>query len=934
MITPLIRTGAPVSFNSSFFNDACLAPQPDMLREAGLDVGQLFAPPSWTLDSVLAFGDAMGLSDQSSISDAIMSVAGRIGGLAGMAGLLSDADARMSFEAVLANSLLARQVALDPIYFRALLGEKSDAGRQVQGMNISDDLAVSETGIAVEAPWISLANQVDIIAFSQAHHVINHRRQSQHDASALSLGRKRLSEALAQVRAAVGRAQGSGHDDPHENPALARAVAAAFRAGVPAGAIGEAIEDATQGYFPDDMAEDQALEPALKPATISLPVGESLDGDLLLQAARTGCRFEFDGIAQPIGGPIVTFCLSAFYQDAQFDGLERVAATWRLALECLGLATAFPNKKSVQEWAKARKGEFGYCDGAGLIMARGQAYGSHEGHEIIIDALRALSRGAERACDQLGQAWRQVLGNIDARFETNLRPHDYPLLLSVLAADAPGLEPISGTAIETACEEEETTFALRPNVLRGLETLGVDTPQIVRQLLGTRSLADAPGVSFEALAARGVDEDGLLAIADALIGARSLRAAITPWLLGPEETARWCGCTLDEVMRPGFDVLSALGFTSQDIASAQKWALGQVEQWGIHTNPDIFAPVKREDVIRLAAAQDAHVRQHIQVHLALLRHENGREVAADLAKHLGLIGFAGFRLDLNQPRFDAPNYALSAFENIAEEVKTERVEVLVERVVERLVTQPAARRRLPDRRKGYIQKASVGGHKVYLHTGEFDDGEIGEIFIDMHKEGAAFRSLMNNFAIATSIGLQYGVPLEEFVDAFVGTRFEPAGEVEGNDSITRATSILDYLFRELAVSYLGRDDLAVLGDNHEEEAVTDTGSPNRGDLGALDNDPQDPVRYISKGFSRGSFVDNLVRLPSPAERVARARTSLLETEAQSPARSAVSAQNAPHYEGDPCPDCGHFTLKSSPYGYACDACGWVGSKQSEIGSGQ
>ena len=135
-----------------------------------------------------------------------------------------------------------------------------------------------------------------------------------------------------------------------------------------------------------------------------------------------------------------------------------------------------------------------------------------------------------------------------------------------------------------------------------------------------------------------------------------------------------------------------------------------------------------------------------------------------------------------------------------------RAEIVAERIIERVVERE--RQRLPDRRKGYTQKALVGGHKVYLRTGEFEDGHIGEIFIDMHKEGAAFRSLMNNFAIAISIGLQYGVPLEEYVDAFTFTRFDPAGVVEGNSSIKMATSILDYIFRELAISYLGRHDLA------------------------------------------------------------------------------------------------------------------------------
>ena len=116
--------------------------------------------------------------------------------------------------------------------------------------------------------------------------------------------------------------------------------------------------------------------------------------------------------------------------------------------------------------------------------------------------------------------------------------------------------------------------------------------------------------------------------------------------------------------------------------------------------------------------------------------------------------------------------------------------------------------KLPERRKGYTQKAVVGGHKVYLRTGEYGDGKLGEIFIDMHKEGAAFRAMMNNFAIAVSVGLRYGVPLDEFVEAFTFTRFEPAGLVQGNDTIRNATSILDYIFRELAISYLDRTDLA------------------------------------------------------------------------------------------------------------------------------
>ena len=149
-----------------------------------------------------------------------------------------------------------------------------------------------------------------------------------------------------------------------------------------------------------------------------------------------------------------------------------------------------------------------------------------------------------------------------------------------------------------------------------------------------------------------------------------------------------------------------------------------------------------------------------------------------------------------------------AAEDLIAQPQAVRTTVITERIVEKTIERMRERERLPHRRKGYTQKAIVGGHKVYLRTGEYEDGRAGEIFIDMHKEGAAFRSLMNNFAIAISIGLQYGVPLEEFVDAFTFTRFEPAGLVIGNDSIKNATSVLDYIFRELAVSYLGRHDLA------------------------------------------------------------------------------------------------------------------------------
>ena len=163
-----------------------------------------------------------------------------------------------------------------------------------------------------------------------------------------------------------------------------------------------------------------------------------------------------------------------------------------------------------------------------------------------------------------------------------------------------------------------------------------------------------------------------------------------------------------------------------------------------------------------------------------------------------------------------------------------------------------SRFRMPDRRKGYIQKAQIGDHKVYLHTGEYDDGRIGEIFIDTNKEGELVKAMMNNFAIAISLGLQYGVPLEEYVDAFIDTKFEPSGNVNGNDRILSASSILDYVFRELAISYLGKEELA------------HTPSIARSKANLIENSDDKFLKIVknitSKGFVRSNYEEKLVDL--------------------------------------------------------------------------
>ena len=281
--------------------------------------------------------------------------------------------------------------------------------------------------------------------------------------------------------------------------------------------------------------------------------------------------------------------------------------------------------------------------------------------------------------------------------------------------------------------------------------------------------------------------------------------------------------------------------------------------------------------------------------------------------------------------------AIEAAEEIAALPAAAKVEKIVERIIERVVTK-AERHRMPNRRKSYTQKAIVGGHKVYLHTGEYADGRLAEIFVDMHKEGAAFRSLMNNFAIAISIGLQYGVPLDEFVEAFTFTRFEPAGMVQGNRAIKSATSIIDYIFRELAVSYLGRNDLAhIQPDDLKPDSIG--GGHGEGDL------PGAAEGAISPAASQG-YVRSKLMVIKGAKGAAAAVSSgaagaggaalNVSPAAQGAYAFSIDAQvftavdtrldqireaRMKGYEGDPCGECGNFTLVRNGTCLKCNTCG-------------
>ena len=246
---------------------------------------------------------------------------------------------------------------------------------------------------------------------------------------------------------------------------------------------------------------------------------------------------------------------------------------------------------------------------------------------------------------------------------------------------------------------------------------------------------------------------------------------------------------------------------------------------------------------------------------------------------------------------------------------------IAERIVYRYI---AKRRKMPDRRGGYTQKAVVGGHKVYLRTGQYDDGTIGEIFVDMHKEGAAFRSLMNNFAIAVSLGLQHGVPLEEYVDAFTFTRFEPNGPVVGHENIKMATSILDYIFRELAVSYLGRYDLAQVQPSQAVDAMgpePDYVAEEEGEVHYLPPTTPVPKAATPKVGGPASVPAMAVRTPEPVGAVAvKPAASVGPAKGQIVAAKAREAI-AKGYSGDACGQCGQFTLVRNGTCLKCDSCG-------------
>src|SRR3954464_6566311 len=408
-----------------------------------------------------------------------------------------------------------------------------------------------------------------------------------------------------------------------------------------------------------------------------------------------------------------------------------------------------------------------------------------------------------------------------------------------------------------------------PEALRVLGYTGAEIAEIEAYAVGHGSLGQAPGINHSTLKAKGFDEEAIAKVEKALPTAFDIKFAFNKWTLGEDLLREKLGVPADVLASPSFDLLAHMGFTRREIEAANVHVCGAMTVEGApHLKPahypvfDCANPCGRtgkrylsvDSHIRMMAAAQPFISGAISKTINMPNEATVEDCKSAylLSWKLGLKANALYRdgSKLSQPLQsqliadeEDEDDALEAF---VEKPATARAAALAERVVEKIVERVTVlreRERMPDRRKGYTQKAVVGGHKVYLRTGEYDDGRLGEIFIDMHKEGAALRSIINNFAIAVSLGLQYGVPLEEYVDAFTFTRFEPSGPVQGNEAIKYATSMLDYIFRELAVSYLDRFDLA-----HVNPAEADFDALGKGVEEGRQSAPAN--KYLSKGLTR------------------------------------------------------------------------------------
>ncbi|MAY85729.1 MAG: ribonucleoside-diphosphate reductase, adenosylcobalamin-dependent [Pseudooceanicola sp.] len=612
---------------------------------------------------------------------------------------------------------------------------------------------------------------------------------------------------------------------------------------------------------------------------------------------------------------------------------------------------------------------------------RKAAHGATEGYEKLAVKPVALDHANcpdKRLIDLARAAWDEALelgekhGYRNAQ-STVIAPTGTIGL--VMDCDTTGIEPDFALVKFKKLAGGGYFKIINRSVPAALENLGYTSAQIeeiVSYAVGHGTIGNAPAINHTTLAGHGFGANELAKIDAALESAFDIRFVFNQWTLGEEFCKNVLGIPAEKLNDPTFDLLKSLGYSRKDIEAANDHVCGTMTLEGApHLSKDHYHIFDCANPCGKKGKRFLSVDSHIHMMAAAQSFISGAisktinmpndatiedcQKAYELSWSLGVKANALYRdgSKLSQPLAAAlvedDDEAAEVLESGSQQ---EKAAVLAEKIIEKVIVKEIVRshrEKMPQRRKGYTQKAVVGGHKVYLRTGEYQDGTLGEIFIDMHKEGAGFRAMMNNFAIAVSVGLQYGVPLEEFVDAFTFTKFEPAGMVQGNDSIKNATSILDYVFRELAVSYLDRTDLAHV---KPEGATFDT--IGRGEEEGVSNISEltetaasrslEVLKQISStGYLRKRLPQDLVVLnggqsgatafagfgdPSAALATLVPDTATVATTTTT---TAVSSGTVPMdarakarmqgYEGDPCGECGNYTLVRNGTCMKCNTCG-------------
>jgi len=467
----------------------------------------------------------------------------------------------------------------------------------------------------------------------------------------------------------------------------------------------------------------------------------------------------------------------------------------------------------------------------------------------------------------------------------------------VMDCDTTGIEPDFSLVKYKTLAGGGTMKFVNESVPPALRTLGYPPEQIAaitRYVVGTGTLHDCPSVNLEQLRNLGISDNALDRIEHGIPKVLDLSMIITPDTVGVEWCQQQFGLSADALHLPQFHLLKQLGFTQDTIAQANQHVCGTLTIEGApYLKPEHLAvfdcAVPGGTLGTRSIAPDGHLKMlgAVQpflsgsasktINLPAVAEIDDIARLYTLAFDLGIKCLAVYR---DGSKLSQPLQAMGAGD-LAQAVDDKNIHAIAKALAHQTIER-GKHRPLPNKRNGYTQKATIGGHKLYIRTGEYEDGTLGEIFLDMHKEGAAFRSLMNCFAIAISMGLQYGVPLEEFVEAFTIMRFEPNGPVSGHEQIKMATSIMDYVLRDLAINYLDRQDLA---------NIKMTGEDLRGDS---------VKPYIKKGNGHSHYLPAAQQASGPAE---------------------IQDAKAKGYTGDPCPDCHRFTMIQRGTCKTCVSCG-------------